>query len=243
MKIVTRVCAALCITISSISLMGQAKPSPYEVGFHLGSSLYLGDLIPTFAGTYKSPGFFYGIDGTRIINRRFSLRGSLSHGKVKANDANYKTPQWRQERNFNFKTFITEIVANLVWNPLGNNRLINPYLFAGIGYSFLNVKRDYSNFNENYFAGEPKTLAGLNADIAHRLPNGIAVLPVGAGLRYPISNKLSLNLETAYRFIKTDYLDGFSEAANPKRRDAYFTHTAGLIYAFGSKNMLACPTK
>ena len=242
MKIVSIICTAVCI-FNSGSLIAQAKPSPYEVGIHLGTSLYLGDLIPTFLGTYKSPGLFYGIDGSRKLNNRFLVRASLSHGKIKANDANYKSPQWRQERNFNFKTSITEILANVVWNPFGNNHLLTPYVFAGAGYSFLKITRDYSNFNENYFANEPRTLAGLSADIAHTLPKGTLVIPAGAGIRYPVSNKLSLSAETAFRFTGNDYLDGFSKAANPKRKDDYFTHTIGLIYAFGSKNMLACPTK
>ena len=244
MKKISRISVALCIIISqSILLAAQPKPSMYEIGFHLGAALYSGDLVPTLAGSYKSPGLFFGIDGSRKLNNSFAVRASLSRGKIKADDANYSNPSWKRERNFNFNTSITEIAANIIWNPFGNSRLLTPYVFAGVGYSFLKVTRDYSNFNENYFASEPQTIAGLSNDIARSLPKGIAVLPVGAGIRYPVSNKISLNLESAYRLMSTDYLDGFSEAANPKRKDAYFTHTIGVVYTFGTKSMLDCPSK
>jgi hypothetical protein len=41
--------------------------------------------------------------------------------------------------------------------------------------------------------------------------------------------------------MSTDYLDGFTKAANPSKKDHYYTHTIGLIYSFGEKNTLACP--
>ncbi len=242
MKTLTSV-AALCIAFSSVSLKAQLKPSPYEVGFNFGTSLYAGDLTPGILSSYKSPGLFFGIEGRKILSNKFSVRASLSHGKIKANDANYATPAWRRERNFNFNASVTELAGNLIYNPLGSYRKLTPYVFAGLGYSFLKINRDYSNFNENFFANEPKTLAGLSDDIAQNPPKGAFVLPVGLGLRYPLSKKLSLTFETAYRFTRTDYLDGFSKAANPKHKDAYYTHTAGIIYAFGSKSMLDCPPK
>ena len=242
MKTVTSV-VALCIVFSSVTLKAQLKASPYEVGFNFGTSLYTGDLTPGILSSYKSPGLFFGIEGRKILNQRFTVRTSLSHGKIKANDANYATPAWRKERNFNFQASVTEIAGNLIYYPLGAERKLTPYVFAGVGYSFLKITRDYSNFNENYFAGEPKTLAGLSEDLNTDPPKGAFVLPVGAGIRYPISKKLSLNMETSYKLTRTDYLDGFSKAANPKHKDAYYTHTVGIIYTFGSKSMMDCPTK
>jgi hypothetical protein len=88
-------------------------------------------------------------------------------------------------------------------------RGLSPYLFAGLGVSLLNIKRDWSRFNAEYFSSEPKTLSGLAADQQHPLPALIPVFPMGIGIRYPISPSISVNAETSYRFTFTDYLDGF----------------------------------
>jgi len=61
------------------------------------------------------------------------------------------------------------------------------------------------------------------------------------GVRYGITEKLSFSLEGTYRILDTDYLDGFSKAANPDKKDHYHTIMAGLIYSFGKRNRFACP--
>jgi hypothetical protein len=133
----------------------------------------------------------------------------------------------------------------LVWNIRGNNygdrKIISPYIFGGIGLSALRVTRDWSRIDYDYFAGEPSLLEGLAADTMHALPGTIPVIPVGAGLRYPISNKLSVMAEASYRFTFTDYIDGFSKASNPDKNDYYGNFSIGLIYTFGKRSVLDCP--
>ncbi|MFI5133906.1 MAG: hypothetical protein ACHQEB_06190 [Chitinophagales bacterium] len=67
------------------------------------------------------------------------------------------------------------------------------------------------------------------------------MIPAGAGISYSVSQKLSLSVESMYRFTFTDYLDGFSQAANPKWNDHYYGYTIGLIYRLGVRNKLNCP--
>lgn len=231
---------AIIIATSNVA-MAQLKTSPYEIGINLGTGLYAGDLVPTLLSPYKSPGLFLGISGSKKLSNAFAVQADLSFGKVKANDANYSTPAFRQQRNFKFKTSITELTTSVVWNPLGRDRIFTPYVFAGAGISFLKVRRDYSNLNAKYFTNDPPITEGLPEDIAHRLPRIIAVVPAGAGVRYSLNQKISLDLQTSYRLISTDYLDGFSKAANPAKKDHYYTHNVGLIYSFGQKNTLNCP--
>jgi len=117
----------------------------------------------------------------------------------------------------------------------------SPYISVGIGYTFLHIKRDYSNYNAAFFEEEPALSSGLSSDLSHPLPKGLLVFPVGFGLRHALTDKISLNAEFSYRFNSTDYLDGFSEAANPSKKDHYYSNAIGLIYSFGKKNMLKCP--
>ena len=89
-------------------------------------------------------------------------------------------------------------------------------------------------------------------DSAHSLPKVIPVLPVGAGLRYFFSPKFGLNLEASYRVSFTDYIDGFSQAANPDLKDHYMNYALGIIFrpggdsgsgsgGYGGKSKLGCP--
>jgi hypothetical protein len=47
------------------------------------------------------------------------------------------------------------------------------------------------------------------------------IIPVGLGLSWRISNKVSLITEASYRYTFTDMLDGISERGNPKNKDGY----------------------
>jgi hypothetical protein len=162
-----------------------------------------------------------------------------------ADDANYKYPRWREQRALMFTARTAELSELLVWNILGNNysnkKIISPYIFGGIGLSSVRITRDWSRFNPDYFAGDSSVLHGLAADTMHSLPSTIAVIPVGVGVRYAISENLSIMAEASYRFAFTDYLDGFSQAANPDKNDYYSSYTIGLIYTFGRSNPLKCP--
>lgn len=219
----------------------------YEAGIVAGTFIYQGDLTPNALGAFNTMKFGLGVFGTRNINRFAAFRVQLLRGSLKGDDAKYDNPAWRQQRNFNFKTPVTELSGVFVWNIFGLNPneagIINftPYVFGGLGYSFLKIKRDYSRFNYAHFAGETAIINGLNEDINHKLPRGILEFPIGFGVRYGINEKLSFNLEGTYRLTSTDYIDGFSQAANPDKNDHFHTLTAGLTYSFGKRNRFDCP--
>jgi hypothetical protein len=240
--------SCLCTTI----LYGQVSTPKWEVGVNVSAFIYQGDLAPSKIGSYKTPGAGFGIYANRILNDWFSLRTSFVFGELRGDDSKYASPAWRQQRNLNFRTSVYEFSEMIVWNILGNNydrsngydrtgSRLTPYLFGGIGYSFLHIRRDASKFNTHYFVAGSKEAVGLAADEAHSLPKGIPVIPVGAGVRYGLSQALSATAEIAYRATFTDYLDGFSKVANPSRNDHYYSVSVGLVYRFGTINTLKCP--
>ena len=131
----------------------------------------------------------------------------------------------------------------IVWNAWNTNQRITPYLFGGIGFSLLNIQRSWSNFNTEYFSAHGENLySRLQEDIAHKTPKILPVVPLGIGVQVSITKKLSLVGETSYRLTRTDYLDGFSKAANPGLYDHYESHTVGVLYKFGKSSNLDCPT-
>lgn len=232
--------AAILIAAETMSF-GQGLDK-YEIGLGAGIFVYQGDLTPSQLGAYNSKQPALQLFAQRKLTTAFSLRGGLAFGKLKGDDANYSKPSWRQQRNFNFSSPLAEITALLVWYPLHRKNKLDPYLFGGVGISMLNISRDYSNFNTEYFSNEPNVVEGLTIDAAHKLPKLLPVLPVGLGLRYSLNNSFSLITETSYRFTKTDYLDGFSRSANAAYGDHYLSHSVGLVYSFAKKAGLDCPT-
>lgn len=214
--------------------------SKYEIGINAGTLIYQGDLTPDAVGSFKTPGLVVGLYGSRRLTNKLAARLDLSFGRLRGDDAKYESPDWRQERALKFKTPVTEVAALLVWNALGTDRRFSPYLFAGLGYTFLKIDRDYSRFNYAYFADQGLG-EYLQRDIEHDLPRSEFMVPIGVGVRYALTDKLGLNVESAYRHISTDYLDGFSQAGNPKRDDAYFKFSVGVSYQLGKKDPLDCP--
>jgi opacity protein-like surface antigen len=229
----------LIILITTSFLHAQIDLSKYG-----GVFVYQGDLTPQRLGSYKTLKPQFALHVYRILGPAFSVRLNINRGKLYGNDAKYNNPEWRRQRNFNFTTPVTELSLQGVWNILqARSPRFSPYLFAGAGISFLKIKRDWSNMDPAVFGESSDVQAGLAVDAAKTLPRIIPVVPVGAGVRYALSDRFSLTAETSYRLSFTDYMDGFSKSANPGKNDHYLSHSIGIIYSFGKKDKkLDCPS-
>lgn len=231
----------LCMNVIASSQNNNPK---YEFGVNFGFLVYQGDLIPRRFGSFETQKFSLGLHASKLLSPFFSVRGNFLWGKLRGDDAVYDNPEYRKMRNFNFTSPVIELTGQLVWNPLGRNYIdkgFSPYLFAGGGFALLRVKRDYSNINTTYFSHETSEVwAGLAADSAHALPRVLPVVPVGAGIKYYFSPRWGVNAETSYRLAYSDYIDGFSQAANPKQKDHYLNYSIGVVFRTGKKDMLKC---
>lgn len=240
--LITALCFAYCSSAFSQLSLGK-----YELSLAAGAVVYQGDLTPNASGDLHTTRPSVQLYLNRIINERFGVRANFMIGKLRADDSDYNMPAWRKERNFSFSTGITELSALGTYNFLRLARndagILNfsPYAIGGIGLGLVNISRDYSGFNSTHFVGEPEVTGGLANDVNRQPPRTVFVIPVGLGLRYGLNYRLSLNLEGIYRLTNTDYLDGFSEGANPDYDDHYFTLHLGLIYRFGKKANIDCP--
>jgi opacity protein-like surface antigen len=227
-------------------LFAQSSLPKYEIGISAGTMIYQGDLAPSALGSLKTMKPTATIYGARIINESFSVRLNFTLGGLKGDESLYSKPSWRQKRNFTFNSPITEASALLVWNVFGNHGSENfsrfsPYVFGGAGYSFLNIHRDWSKMDRNIFGPTSHNGAGFIKDSLHILPKGVPVIPLGIGLRYALSSNIALTTELNYRYSFSDYIDGFSYAANPSSKDSYYTFIVGAVYTFGDRNFLKCP--
>ncbi len=243
--------AAVILFFASIFSVQAQNGYKWMAAVNGGVIIYQGDLTPSSLGSYKTASPVLGFSIARIMSPYFAIRGNAAFGQLKGNDAAYDNPAWRKSRALAFSTPVTEISAQAVWNPFGNNSnelgmRFTPYLFAGAGINFINVSRDYSRMDTTVFSFNSKTRVGLEQDAAVTPPRSLFVLPVGAGLSYYLGSRWSLNYELNFRYTFSDYADGFSYTANPNQRDYYHSHTIGLQYRFGGTgghgaDKLGCP--
>ena len=211
----------------------QKINSQIETGIGISNFIYLGDLTPE-AGSYKT--IRYGINiygGINIDN--FLLRTNIAIGSLSGDEIKYNNPRFRKQRAFNFNTSVIELSQLLIWSPLKFKKF-SPYLIGGIGLSFLKIKSNSTNFNID----DNNILNLISIDAAHSLPSILSVFPIGIGFKYKLSPSVAISIESVNRLLFTDYLDGFSQAANYKRGDQYQTITIGLIYYLRNK-ILKCP--
>ena len=231
---------AMLILNCSAPAIAQWKLNQFDWGLSGGMAVYQGDLTPSLAGSYRTakPAFSFMV--IRPLNASFGLRTLASFARLQGNDALYDQPEYRQHRNFNFTASVFEVSGQLVWHALPHKKF-TPYAFAGLGISFTRIRRDASGFNAEYFGSEPQVQEGLITDLNRKPPRVLPVLPMGLGIRYQISEKISLFAESSYRPTVSDYLDGFSKAANSNRKDHYQTHMLGIIFRPGKRTGLDCP--
>lgn len=238
----------LLLLITSCSFMAlQAQPGryQYEMGINAGTFLYQGDLVRSRYGSFKAVGPVLQVWVRKPFSPYLSWRANLTIGSLQADESKFSTPSWKQLRNFSFHTPVTELSGVISYNLYGDNgkedyHVLTPYLMAGFGLSFLQVTRDWSRLDTTVFNNKTTTQIGLGIDTARRLPTVLPVIPLGAGVRWAITPRLSATAELLFRYTFTDYIDGFSYAADNRNRDNYYSLSLGLSWMLGG-NGIRCP--
>lgn len=246
MKTILPITVVFLSVICSQSFAQFSIPK-YEIGLSVGGYVYQGDLTPGRFGSLKTirPGF--SLSGARLLSHVFSVRANISYGRLVGNESLYSHPEYRQQRNFKFSTPVWELGASIVYNVFGTNLRpserprLTPYITAGVSLAFLNIKRDWSGVNTSYFGESSTVITGLATDTTHRTPSVLPVVPIGVGLRYSINDRWAATVETSYRITVTDYLDGFSDAANSGQKDYYHSTSIGIVYRFIGSKGIKCP--
>lgn len=233
-RILTVVVLVIAISIGNF----QLKAQDWEGGLFAGVTNYQGDLVvPSF--TLKELNYGAGLVIRHNMTRKMALRGNLLFGRIDGRDDNWSEPEFRQRRNFSFDSPITELSLTFEYSPLNENewfdtngkfiKKISPYGFAGLGVSFWDPATDF-NVADN---GEPPfgaTLAEVEADRDGDFSTTALVIPIGAGVKADLTEKIIGGLEFGMRLPFTDYLDGVSIAANPDRNDWYWFAGATITF-------------
>ncbi len=219
----------LILCFSSSSLTAQtATIRPIQLGLHLGIGNVLGDLTQSDLPNFSSTGFSTGVFAKMPIDPKIGIRAGFTHSKLKGEDYDDAS-----DRGFSFNNNLYEIMLVGEYEPFGRDRfftdatgevqmdkLISPYVFLGFGLGLVNLDPD---FNES-------TEPGVVQDRNQGSNATTLVVPFGVGVRFDLSDLLTLGVETGMRFTTTDYIDGISEAANPDGNDAYVISNVQLLF-------------
>ncbi len=225
----------LCLAFLCIN---NAQAQKWEGGILLGLANYQGDVTDP-VWDLKETNYSAGLVIRHHLNKNLALRGNLLFGKIAGSDVNHSSEDWtRENRGFSFESSVSELSLKLEYSPLtkewldGNgkfNKSITPYGFVGLGVAFWTPT---TNFNEN---GDTRLIKILQPRIAEdkqevKSNKSGFTIPIGAGIKADLTDKIILGGEIGFRPVFNDYLDGISVSANPDKNDWYWFAGATLTF-------------
>jgi hypothetical protein len=176
------------LTIFTVSLSAQEAPEyRAEVGGGIGLVAYQGD----FNGNlFKNMQPMFTLLGRYKFNPRMALALNVSYGKIKGSSKNVET-FYPDLPEIDFNHGLVDVGVRYEYNfwPYGTGReyrgarRITPYIYIGLGATFVKPE---------------KTEIALN-------------LPIGAGVKYKLGERLNLALEWTMHFTTSDLLDGVED--------------------------------
>ena len=206
----------------------------WDFGLLVGVSNYQGDLVKSTLPAFDQSSPAFSLAFKRYFNTSFALRGNVALAKIKGSDFNYPDDAYRSFRSVSFESNILEFSIMGEWEPFGearfisntgNNKVISPYFFAGLGASIVDPEVDFSKFNGG---DDLRTL--VEKDEAATEQSFKVVLPIGLGIKVDVTNQFQVGLEAGLRYPFTDHLDGISFSGNPNRNDLYLITGINLVY-------------
>lgn len=182
----------------------------WQIGVAGGIAQYRGDLIDRFY-THQMSKPAFGLHVKYEVTPRLLLRAAFNAGKLVGADSLMKKESLRF-RNLSFQSKITEFsaVAELHAFRLDEKRW-SPYLFGGIAvfhydpYTFDTTGRKIFlqplGTEGQGIPGYPERSLYSRTQLA---------LPFGGGIRFDVSDRITLGAELGFRKLFTDYLDDVS---------------------------------
>jgi hypothetical protein len=201
-----------------------------EVYAGVGASNFLGELGG--ANQIGTNGFkdleFNMTRPTFAVGYRFSIsqyiaaRATFTQGFVGGNDA-LTSEEFRNNRNLNFKSGISEITLNVEYYPWREKfehqygrrgirgrktNYFSPYITTGIGAFYFNPKGQYQG---TWYKLQPLRTEGQGLDGGPKPYKRISMcIPIGIGVKYSLNQQWSIGFEMAGRKTFTDYIDDVS---------------------------------
>lgn len=191
--------------VQAQSFYRYEKDARLSVILGTGLNNYYGELND--AHQFKLNNFNFSAGIQYPLTSRIDLRGEIMFYKISGADKDAPIESGRPLRNLSFRGNNLDVTFTGVINLLPEyltwkeTRDFNPYLFGGVGFTYLNPEAKYEGV---WYSLRPIQTEG----VAYK---SIApVFPVGLGLKYNLNKNVALMAECSYRFTITDYLDDVS---------------------------------
>ena len=201
-----RIIFILCLLI----ILDKSNAQRVRLTSSLGTSAYLGDLVQG-SPAFKEISPAFSIGASYDLQQQIRARLNISFLGVQGDDK-YSSRADLRYRNLNFKSSVFEVSAMGEYDFLDREVYnIVPYVFGGPGFFHFNPYTTDRNGNKVYLQPLGTEGQGL-PDFPDRKPYSLTQFNIsfGIGLRYEISENLSIAGEFCYRKLFTDYLDDVS---------------------------------
>ena len=191
----------IIIGLMAVVLQSHAQTQPeyrMEIGAGAGLVTYLGD----FNGNIlKNPMPMFSAVAKYRMNPRMALAMNVSYGKIKGASTDAQTYYPANVQDYSFNHELLDVGVRYEYNfwPYGTGmeyrgaKRVTPYIYIGVGMTM--VKPD-------------KTEMALN-------------MPLGAGVKYKVADRVNMALEWTMHFTTSDLLDGV--------KDPYGIASSGLF--------------
>lgn len=219
--ILTAIVAILAILPLRAGAQTDASESyRFDFGGGLGMSGYLGDANES--NLFHSPGFAANLQGRYLFNERTAIRAQLTALTLSGNTADFdnKLPDGR---DYKFSAFAGDLSVRGEFNFF-------PY---GIGETYRRLRR----FTPFLALGLGATLSASDGHTA-----GALSIPMTAGVKYKLSQRLNLIADFTMTKVVGDHLDGAQLADLTTIKSSFIKNTdwhsalqVSLTYEFGPR--------
>ncbi|MFT3681997.1 MAG: DUF6089 family protein [Ferruginibacter sp.] len=196
----------------------EANELQGEFGFTVGAAHYFGDLNTRAKINRPKPAL--GVFFRKQFNNYLGIRIAAHWAQLGYSDV-YSNNDYQKARNLSFNADILEFAVSGDFNffkfvPGDPKYIFTPYITLGVGmfsynpYAYLQDKKVYlrplGTEGQNIGYVDPAT--GKK-----RKPYGSTALcvPIGAGIKYNVNDRVNFFVQVAHRLTMTDYLDDVSQ--------------------------------
>lgn len=211
----------MALTLMSV-LTAWSQNYRYEIGPALGVTGYLGDV--NTSNMYKMPRVAGGGIFRYNMNSRFAFKGNLLYANLAGDSKNIES-QFPGQEQYKFSAHVIDLGGQVEFN----------FFHFGEGPRYKHYKRI-----------TPYMVAGLGAELSFANGNTSFgfVLPLGAGVKFKLKERLNIGFEFTMRKSFSDKIDGISDLYGyshgiAKNTDWYSVAMFTLTYEF-SKRCVKC---
>lgn len=202
------------LTVKRVSAQYESIVQQGEFGISAGAAHYFGDLNTRAKLNRPKPAF--GVFFRKQFGNYTALRVAFHYARLGYSDVYNTQNEYQRRRNLSFNSNVFELTVQGDFNffrfiPADPDYNFTPYITLGAGifsydpFAYLN--------GQKVFLRPLGTEGQGTAAYADRKPyNTMAIcIPLGAGVKYALNDRMNLGFEVVYRYTGTDYLDDVSK--------------------------------